>query len=125
MLDRVCVRSAGHPPPILAGRGALVDRLARSPLGVDLGRRDLPGTSFDLPATWSLVAYTDGLFEVRDAGSRILDSATVPEAVAAARVDGQVDPDRLIADFASRGDGWRDDVAVMVVGRHEQGRRAS
>ncbi len=112
----VQVRSAGHPPPVLAGVGALVDALGRAPLGVHLGPRDLPGTVHPLAGPWSLVVYTDGLFEVRE-GDEVLAADEVPAAVdAAAAGDGWVDPDALIACFASRSTlGWRDDVAVVVV----------
>lgn len=115
-LDIITVRSAGHPPPILAGEGALPDAGARSPLGIRLGDRGLPGTVHRLPPEFSLVACTDGLFEVRDRSRSILAADAVPPAVEASLEGGQVDPDRLIAWFADHGDGgWRDDVAVLVV----------
>ncbi|HRW38485.1 MAG TPA: SpoIIE family protein phosphatase [Aquihabitans sp.] len=114
-LTSVCVRSAGHPPPVLAGRGALVDTARRAPLGVRLGPRDLPGTRHDLPARWSLVAYTDGLFEVRS-GDGVLAAEAVPPAVEAASGHEGVDADALIAAFAGLDvEGWRDDVAVIVI----------
>ena len=60
----------------------------------------------------------DGLFEVRDRSRTILDADLVPPAVEAALVDGRVDPDHLIGHFAGCTDqGWRDDVAVLVVNR--------
>jgi FixJ family two-component response regulator len=114
-LASVRVRSAGHPPPIVAGAGPLVDGCARAPLGVRIGPRPLPGTLHPLEGGWSLVAYTDGLFEVR-VGGDVLAADTVPAAVDAVAAAGTVDPDALIASFADRSSGGRrDDVAVVVV----------
>ena len=48
-LRTAVVRSAGHPPPVLAGVGALVDTNLRSPLGMRFGERRWVGTSFELP----------------------------------------------------------------------------
>jgi FixJ family two-component response regulator len=119
-LRSVCVRSAGHPPPVLAGAGPLVDAEARAPLGIRLGPRPLGGTSHPLPGAWSLAAYTDGLFEVRDRDDQVLGAEEVPDAVEGALVGGLVDPDVLISSFAARTDlGWRDDVAVVVVSAPE------
>ena len=116
-LGSVTVRSAGHPPPILAGQGALTDLNGRAPLGVAFGRRRLAGTTYHLHGPWSLVAYTDGLFEVRTQAGDILSVDEVPAIVHEARsATGQVEPDALIAAFAKRGDHvWRDDVAVITV----------
>lgn len=81
-----------------------------------LGPAELPGTEHPLGESWSLVVYTDGLFEVRDRGREILDAGAVPQAVEAAAAGGFVDADRLIADFAARTDeGWRDDVAIVII----------
>lgn len=121
-LRSVCVRSAGHPPPVLAGVGALDDRCGRSPLGIHLGPRSFPGTSYDLPASWSLVTYTDGLFEVRDATDAILTADQVVAAVQAASGAVGVDPSALVDHFAARAtSGWRDDVAVLVVNHGDLG----
>ncbi|WP_426571551.1 PP2C family protein-serine/threonine phosphatase [Aquihabitans sp. McL0605] len=118
-LHRVCVRSAGHPPPVLAGTGALHDTNGRSPLGIRLGDGGLPGTAYELADGWSIATYTDGLFEVRDHSGAILPVDQVPGAVEAAARDRGIDADALIAGFAGRAvDGWRDDVAVLVVEHH-------
>lgn len=116
-LSSVCVRSAGHPPPILAGTGALTDLAGRAPLGVGFGQRRLPGTTYRLSGPWSLVAYTDGLFEVRNCDGDILSVDEVPRIVEEARLEnGSIQPDRLIGAFARRGDNtWRDDVAVITI----------
>jgi serine phosphatase RsbU (regulator of sigma subunit) len=117
-LRTVCVRNAGHPAPILSGFGPLTDTAGRSPLGIRLADSDLPGTEHHLDDAWSLVAYTDGLFEIRDRSGGILPVEEVPAAVTRATSHGTIDADALIGDFAGRAvDGWRDDVALLVVSR--------
>ena len=121
-LGTVCIRNAGHPAPILAGHGPLRDTAGRSPLGIRLDDTDLPGTEHRLTGPWSLVTFTDGLFEVRGEEGAILAVEEVPAAVEAATTDGAIDADALIADFARRStDGWRDDVALLVVTHDPQG----
>ncbi len=115
-LGTVCIRNAGHPAPILAGRGPLRDTSGRSPLGIRLNDADLPGTEHHIDGPWSLVTFTDGLFEVRGEAGGILAVEEVPAAVEAATSEGAIDADALIGDFARRAvDGWRDDVALLVV----------
>jgi serine phosphatase RsbU (regulator of sigma subunit) len=115
-LRSVCVRNAGHPAPILVGRGPLHDTSGRSPLGIRLDDASLPGTEHHLGDRWSLVTFTDGLFEVRDETGGILAVEEVPEAVEGAARAGAIDADALIDTFARRAvDGWRDDVALLVV----------
>lgn len=115
-LRRVEVRSAGHPPPVLAGVGALVDEHLRSPLGMRFGERRWQGTAFELPEVWSIALYTDGLFEIRSDDGEILSIDDVPGAVEQALVDDFIDPDLLLARFAARStEGWRDDVALAIV----------
>lgn len=101
-------RSAGHPPPVLAGVGALVDEHLRSPLGMRFGERRWQGTAFELPEVWSIKLYTDGLFEIRSDDGEILSIDDVPGAVEQALVDDFIDPDLLLARFAARStEGWR------------------
>ncbi|MFN8051010.1 MAG: fused response regulator/phosphatase [Acidimicrobiales bacterium] len=115
-LRTVEVRSAGHPPPILASAGPLVDANLRSPLGMKFGDRTWAGTTFDLPERWSLALYTDGLFEIRSDGGGILSVDDVPGAVDHSTRDGVIDPDALLGWFESRSnDGWRDDVALAII----------
>jgi serine phosphatase RsbU (regulator of sigma subunit) len=121
-LASVCIRNAGHPAPILAGRGPLHDTAGRSPLGIRLDDADLPGTEHHLGGSWSLVTFTDGLFEVRGQAGAILAVEEVPAAVEAAAIDGAIDADALIRDFARRSpEGWRDDVALLVVTHDPEG----
>lgn len=115
-LRRITVRSAGHPPPVLAGAGPLVDANLRTPLGMRFGERRWVGTTFDLPPVWSIALYTDGLFEIRSASGQILSIDDVPAAVDNALANGVIDVDLLLAQFGSRStEGWRDDVAVAVI----------
>ena len=115
-LRTIEVRSAGHPAPVLAGIGPLVDEHVRSPLGMRFGERRWVGTSFGLPPIWSVALYTDGLFEIRAADGNILSVDDVPGAVAASITADRVDPDELLAWFSSRStEGWRDDVALAVI----------
>jgi serine phosphatase RsbU (regulator of sigma subunit) len=121
-LGAICIRNAGHPAPVLAGRGPLRDTAGRSPLGIRLDDADLPGTEHQLDDAWSLVAFTDGLFEVRGHHGSILAVEEVPAAVEASSRTGTIDADALIGDFAARAaDGWRDDVALLVVTHEPQG----
>lgn len=119
-LGAVTVRSAGHPQPVLAGMGVLVDSSLSTPAGVDLtGDRARTGTTHPLPDRWELVLFSDGLFEVRDRSTGLmLDVCAVEPAVLQLADSAHLDPDTLIAAFADRTDeGWRDDVAVVLISR--------
>ncbi len=60
------VRMAGHLPPLLLSRGAVVElpTLPAAPLGLS-EVRDWPGTQVRLDGSWSILLYTDGLIEGR------------------------------------------------------------
>ncbi|WP_410596120.1 PP2C family protein-serine/threonine phosphatase [Amycolatopsis sp. lyj-23] len=67
--DRTTARMtlAGHPPPLLIGDGAatlLPSHALGTPLGVP-SRRPRRQTELTLPPGWSLLLYTDGIFEGR------------------------------------------------------------
>ena len=110
----LAVASAGHPPPLLAVRGAepaYVDVQPGPPLGTFAGTYD--EVVVDVPEAATLVLYTDGLVENREeplsAGLERLRLAlrelhVPPEAVAAhlLRVLGRMD-------------GADDDVALLVL----------
>ncbi|MGY1625141.1 PP2C family protein-serine/threonine phosphatase [Geodermatophilus sp. SYSU D00965] len=109
-LRAVC---AGHFPPVL-----LTDGGARSlevPVAPPIGVEDptpLPATEFVVPASGTLLAFTDGLVERRgeviDAGLDRLRTA------GAAVVDGQPLPQALDALMgALTGDGGRDDTVLL------------
>ncbi len=65
--DRVTVRLAGHPPPILVdGEGvqALQVEATSPPIGL-FDRPARPGVEIELEGPWSLLMYTDGMIEGR------------------------------------------------------------
>lgn len=110
------VSSAGHPPPVLALRGApgaVVDMPADPPIGLASAVRRRRTTVVPLPAGSTVVLYTDGLVERRgerlDHGLDRLAGAVTPgpaETVCATvmgRLIGSQRPD--------------DDVAVLVLSR--------
>lgn len=70
--DRASARMhlAGHPSPIVLDAGG-VRQLPLHPRGPALGflrGADWPASTVSLPDAWSLVLFTDGLFEARDRG---------------------------------------------------------
>jgi CheY-like chemotaxis protein len=111
---RVRMASAGHPPPlVVAGRG-IKYREHRAPLlGVAVDRPD--DLRFTLPRGATLVLYTDGLIERRDAD---IDVGFAALARAAARVDADLDRfcERLVRELAPPV--VRDDIAVVAVRRN-------
>jgi serine phosphatase RsbU (regulator of sigma subunit) len=62
---RMVVRSAGHPPPVLLGTGgaALAPVSTEWPIGL-AGTRG-PDQVVDLPSRWTLLLFTDGVYEGR------------------------------------------------------------
>jgi serine phosphatase RsbU (regulator of sigma subunit) len=63
---RLELLSAGHPPPLLIGSTvAPVPVEPLSPLGVEHQGGTWRPATFELPASWSLLFYTDGLVEGR------------------------------------------------------------
>jgi serine phosphatase RsbU (regulator of sigma subunit) len=113
---RVRLASAGHPPPLLLLDGAVSFVEHRAPLlGVTAARpADL---EFVLPAGATLVLYTDGLIERRDADIDV-------GLAALARCAGEVEPNldafcqRLLVRLAGADD-QDDDVAVVALRRRE------
>src|SRR4051812_12160631 len=62
------LRSAGHPLPLLLVDGAAARPVADRPGGPPLGiveRTTWPALDVELPDTWALLLYTDGVFEGR------------------------------------------------------------
>ena len=113
---------AGHPPPIVvAGPATIVldVPLVHPPIG--LGEPDLAPNRFELPATWSLLLYTDGLIDARtpDGDSRLgLDGfVDVVGATAAPRPgEGPAFLDDLVSRVeALNGGDLTDDVAAMLL----------
>lgn len=87
---------AGHPAPVLITDGS-VTSLPLDPGGPPLGMfpgSDWEASRLELPPDWSILLYTDGVVEGGDGGTGHLGD------------DGLR---RLIAEYAEREPGWRDD----------------
>ncbi|MCW2777493.1 MAG: Serine phosphatase RsbU, regulator of sigma subunit [Frankiales bacterium] len=108
------VASAGHPPPLLAAPGSApryVDVDPGPPLGTLPGR--CSETVVGLPAGSTLVLYTDGLVEQRDAS---LDEGL--ERLRAALEELRLPPEAVadhVLDALGRAGGAEDDVALLVL----------
>lgn len=118
--------AAGHPAPLLlAGDVSPLPMKRGLPLGVGGCSDAWPLTSIDLPASWRLLFYTDGLVEMR----------VRPGAPDRLEVEGLIaqletrngwpltrdDLRDLVAGMAEQsGEGPADDVAIVVVGRQGQ-----
>jgi serine phosphatase RsbU (regulator of sigma subunit) len=122
-LRSATVRLAGHPPPMLLGPGGarLLSECASGPaLGLDAGG-PWPGTQIPLEPGWSLVLYTDGLFEGRAAAGRErlgIDGLT--SLIGAGAADGTATDDEalhgLITEVERRhGGALSDDVAILAL----------
>ncbi|MCS0638894.1 serine/threonine-protein phosphatase [Streptomyces sp. LP05-1] len=122
----VRVVDRGHPAPLLLGADGDVRVLAPAEPALPLGMADLgswPDRSFEVPFPpgATLLLYTDGLSEARDARGDFYDpvdrlagrSFTGPEALL----------DALVADVRRHtGGGTTDDLALLAVGRPEERR---
>ncbi|MFK0173233.1 PP2C family protein-serine/threonine phosphatase [Streptomyces sp. NPDC090306] len=120
-LDVVRLVSRGHPPPLLLDAdGAVTTLLVREPslpLGMgDLGMWPDRVEESDFPSGATLLFYTDGLSEARDARGRFFDPAR--------RLSGRSfdDADQLVATVAAEvrrysGGGTADDMALLAVRR--------
>ena len=110
---RIRLASAGHLPALLSGEGGVQFIQHSAPLlGV---RADRPADlEFTLPAGATLVLYTDGLIERRDA---TIDEGMAALAACARRVDDDLDRfcERLLVELAPPE--INDDVAVVAVRR--------
>jgi serine phosphatase RsbU (regulator of sigma subunit) len=121
------LRVAGHPLPVLVADGTVAELpvpSARPLLGIGARAVGWPGVAIDLPASWELLLYTDGLIEGRigDDGER-LGSRRLVDLVrerAGARdalsESGQALIERLIATARRlNGEDLADDVAALLV----------
>ncbi|GGK97417.1 hypothetical protein GCM10012284_34540 [Mangrovihabitans endophyticus] len=110
----VRMASAGHLPPLLSGAGPVRFLQARGPLlGINAERPD--DLEFVLPRGGTLVLYTDGLVERRDAD---IDVGLDALAKNAERVDGDLDDfcQRLLVRLAGT-EQQADDVAIVALRR--------
>ncbi len=124
--DRVTVRLAGHPPPILLNGDsvrALEVEASSPPLGL-FDRPARPGVEVELGSTWSLLMYTDGLVEGRiGAGSERLGDERLVELVTrhvSERPGWRAEGHALLADLIAEverlnGEPLTDDLAVMLL----------
>lgn len=113
---RVQASSAGHPPPVLVaeGRAALAGISTAAPLGPF--EVESPLTEFVLEPGATLLMYTDGMVERRDAP---IDES-LRELIDAVGESAYARPDELIASVLGRmlpGGTHHDDVAVLAVRR--------
>jgi serine phosphatase RsbU (regulator of sigma subunit) len=105
--------SAGHPRPILLNgdTGRFIDTTPGRPIGVRPEATYVP-VNVPLPASGTLLLFTDGLFERR---SESIDVGLERLRRAAAHADGDLGNllDTITADLAS--DGGHDDVAILAL----------
>jgi serine phosphatase RsbU (regulator of sigma subunit) len=111
---RVRLASAGHLPPLLQVGGKAEFLAPRGPLlGINAPRPD--DLEFVLPSGGTLVLYTDGLIERRDAD---IDVGLSALAACASEVDSSLDAfcQRLLVRLAGAGE-QADDIAVVALRR--------
>ena len=111
---QLTVASAGHPPPLLAAMSvepAYLRVVPGPPIGSLPGRYD--EVVVDVPPAATLVLYTDGLVESRDAS---LDDGL--EALRSALADLKLPPEAVadhLLEALGRSEGAADDVALLVM----------
>jgi serine phosphatase RsbU (regulator of sigma subunit) len=123
------LRLAGHPPPVIleSAPRLLSGERPGPPLGLfDVQWQPIPVT---LGPTWAFMLYTDGLIEGRGGpGREMLGTDGLVELIAEATQAGGSDrrafteslPDTLVKQVERlNGQPPADDVAVLVVGRHQ------
>ncbi|MFC9245049.1 PP2C family protein-serine/threonine phosphatase [Streptomyces sp. NPDC057136] len=114
----------GHPEPILLHADGRLDVLVSSspalPLGMDLGVWPDRSEEWPLPAGTTLLMFTDGLSEARDAAGAFYDPA--------ARLRGRIfpGPEELLSALTDdvrlhTGGLSTDDMALLAVGRPAEG----
>ena len=118
--DEVRCLNVGHPLPLLvARRVALLDAPPALPLGVQDNDHWHPAV-FNLPSSWSLLFYTDGLIEgrVRPDGPERYGEHRLVDRLRREPLRDEDDIDRLLADIeAANGEPMEDDVALLLVRR--------
>ena len=114
---------AGHPAPLLmAGDISPLPVRRGLPLGVGELTDEWPLTSIDLPLSWTMLFYTDGLVEMRarpGAPERFEVEGLIAQLEAGDGRPRTRDDLRDLVDAmaAQSGEGPADDVAIVVVSR--------
>lgn len=122
--SRVRIVNRGHPDPLLLHADGALDVLGPSvpalPLGMDLGVWPDRADEWDLPAGATLLLYTDGLSEARDAEGVFYDPAE--------RLRGRIfpGPEELLSALTDdvrlhTGGESTDDMALLAVMRPTEG----
>ncbi|MGW4232939.1 PP2C family protein-serine/threonine phosphatase [Streptomyces sp. NPDC004980] len=122
--DTVRIVNRGHPEPILLHADGALQVLAPTvpalPIGMDLGAWPDRSDEWELPAGSTLLAFTDGLSEARDADGVFYDPA--------ARLHGRIfpGPEELLSALTDdvrlhTGGHSTDDLALLAVGRPARG----
>ncbi|MEU2245995.1 PP2C family protein-serine/threonine phosphatase [Streptomyces sp. NPDC019224] len=120
----VRIVNRGHPDPLLLHGGGAVEALAPSepalPLGMGLGARPDRSDEWELPAGGTLLLYTDGLSEARDADGVFYEPAE--------RLRGRLfpGPEELLSALTEdvrlhAGGELTDDMALLAVTRPTKG----
>lgn len=121
---RLRIVNRGHPDPILLHADGVLQVLAPTapalPIGMDLGVWPDRSDEWELPAGATLLAYTDGLSEARDADGIFYDPA--------ARLRGRIfpGPEELLSALTDdvrlhTGGRSTDDLALLAVARPARG----
>ncbi|WTI84422.1 serine/threonine-protein phosphatase [Streptomyces sp. NBC_00726] len=122
--ERVRLVNRGHPDPLLLYGDGAVEALTPSepalPLGMDLGVRPDRSDEWELPSGGTLLFYTDGLSEARDAEGVFYDPAE--------RLRGRLfpGPEELLSALTDdvrlhTGGESTDDMALLAVARPAKG----
>lgn len=113
--------TAGHPPPILLDESGAttLDLSPAPPLGLLATMDAAPAHTVDLPDRWSLILFTDGLFEGSDAsGTERLGAHAIEQWCARRRppvLDEQALDDLLAYVQGANGAPIVDDIAVLAL----------
>ena len=109
--------SAGHPAPIVLRKDGTAERWRGG--GIPLGIRDVPGIARSyllLAPGETLLMYTDGLTESRNATREMFEEAALWEALRQMR---DASPEILVRELsaasAAFGAGGADDIAVLAI----------
>lgn len=118
---------AGHPPPILLG-GDRLNLLSDGPGGPPLGLDAMPGlvpTEVEIGDRWTLLLYSDGIYEGHVAGQadRLgIDGFLAVVAEDPATAAGDFDPERLIDRVEELNEGPLDDDVALLALKRDAGR---